>query len=136
RFNPHKLLLDPYARAHIGALTWNPAVFGYQMESGDDLTFDERDSAPFVPKSVVVDPDFDWKREKVWKPVPWDRAIVYETHVKGYTKLHPKVPEGKRGTYAGLAYKDVIAYIKSLGVTTVELLPVHTFVNDSFLLDK
>src|SRR6185436_13997095 len=89
-----------------------------------------------VPKSVVVDPDFDWKREKVWKPVPWDRAIVYETHVKGYTKLHPKVPEGKRGTYAGLAYKDVIAYIKSLGVTTVELLPVHTFVNDSFLLDK
>ena len=91
RFNPHKLLLDPYARAHIGALQWNPAVFGYKMESGDDLSFDERDSAPFVPKSVVVDPDFDWKREKVWKPVPWDRTIVYETHVRGYTKLHPGV---------------------------------------------
>ncbi|HXU41785.1 MAG TPA: glycogen debranching protein GlgX [Burkholderiales bacterium] len=134
RFNPHKLLLDPYARAHIGALTWNPAVFGYQMESGDDLTFDERDSAPFVPKSVVVDPDFDWKREKVWKPVPWDRAIVYETHVRGYTKLHPEVPEKQRGTFAGLATKAVIDYIKALGVTTVELLPVHTFVDDDFLL--
>jgi glycogen operon protein len=92
RFNPHKLLLDPYARAHIGALAWDPAVFAYKMESGDDLTFDERDSAPFVPKCVVVDPDFDWKHEKVWKPVPWDRTIVYETHVRGYTKLHPAVP--------------------------------------------
>src|SRR6185295_14809688 len=134
RFNSHKLLLDPYARAHIGALTWNPAVFGYRMESGDDLTFDERDSAPFVPKSVVVDPNFDWKREKVWKPTPWDRAIVYETHVRGYTKLHPEVPEKQRGTFAGLATKAVIDYIKALGVTTVELLPVHTFVDDDFLL--
>jgi glycogen operon protein len=136
RFNPHKLLLDPYARAHIGELTWDPAVFGYRMESGDDLSFDERDSAPFVPKSVVVDPDFDWKREKVWKAVPWDRTIVYETHVRGYTKLHPAVPENQRGTFAGLATKAVIEYIKALGVTTVELLPVHTFVNDDFLLQK
>ena len=136
RFNHHKLLLDPYARAHIGELKWDPAVFGYQMESGDDLTFDERDSAPFVPKSVVVDRDFDWKREKVWKPVPWDRAIIYETHVRGYTKLHPAVPENQRGTFAGLATKAVIDYIKALGVTTVELLPVHTFVNDDFLLRK
>src|ERR1041385_38061 len=103
RFNPNKLLLDPYACAHIGELKWDPAVFGYQMESGDDLTFDERDSAPFVPKSVVVDPDFDWKREKVWRPVPWDRAIVYETHVRGYTKLHPAVPEKERGTFCGFA---------------------------------
>jgi glycogen operon protein len=136
RFNPNKLLLDPYARATIGELKWDPAVFGYKLESQDDTTFDERDSAPFMPKSVVVDPDFDWKREKVWKPVPWDRTIVYETHVRGYTKLHPKVPENQRGTYAGLAQKEVIAYIKGLGVTTVELLPVHTFVNDSFLLDR
>jgi len=136
RFNANKLLLDPYARAHIGELKWDPAVFGYQMESGDDLTFDERDSAPFVPKSVVVDRDFDWKREKVWKPVPWDRAIIYETHVRGYTKLHPAVPENQRGTFAGLATKAVIDYIKALGVTTVELLPVHTFVNDDFLLRK
>jgi glycogen operon protein len=136
RFNPNKLLLDPYARAHIGQLEWNPAVFGYQMESGDDATFDERDSAPFVPKSVVVDPNFDWEREKVWRRVPWDRTIVYETHVRGYTRLHPAVPEKERGSFAGLAHKDVIAYIKALGVTTVELLPVHTFVNDSFLLER
>jgi glycogen operon protein len=136
RFNPNKLLLDPYARATIGELKWHPAVFGYKLESEDDTTFDERDSAPFMPKSVVVDPDFDWKREKVWKPVPWDRTIVYETHVRGYTKLHPKVPEKERGSFAGLAHKDVIAYIKALGVTTVELLPIHTFVNDDFLLQK
>jgi isoamylase len=135
RFNPNKLLLDPYARAHIGELRWDPAVFGYKMGE-DDTTFDERDSAPFMPKSVVVDPDFDWKREKVWKAVPWDRTIVYETHVRGYTRLHPKVPERERGTFAGLAHKDVIAYVKALGVTTIELLPVHTFVNDSFLLEK
>ncbi len=136
RFNPNKLLLDPCARATIGELKWDPAVFGYKLESQDDATFDERDSAPFMPKSVVVDPDFDWKREKVWKPVPWDRTIIYETHVRGYTKLHPKVAEKERGSFAGLAHKDVIAYIKALGVTTVELLPVHTFVNDDFLLQK
>ena len=137
RFNPNKLVLDPYARAHIGELTWNPAVYAYKV--GDpkaDLSFDKRDSAPFMPKSVVVDPDFDWAREKVWRPVPWDRSIVYETHVRGYTKCHPKVPERERGTFSGLAHKDVVGYIKSLGVTTVELLPVHTFINDSFLLEK
>jgi isoamylase len=136
RFNPNKLLLDPYARAHIGELKWNPAVFGYKLETGDDLTFDERDSAPFVPKSVVVDPNFDWHRERIWHPVPWDRTIVYETHVRGYTKLHPRVPAHERGTFAGMAAREVIEYIKSLGVTTVELLPVHTFIDDSFLLDK
>src|SRR5262245_13230923 len=137
RFNPHKLVLDPYARAHIGELKWDPAVFGYKV--GDpqaDLSFDERDSAPFMPKSVVVDADFDWAKEKVWRPVPWDRTIVYETHVRGYTKLHPAVPEHQRGTFCGLAHKEVIQYVKSLGVTTVELLPVHTFINDEFLLKR
>ncbi|HYX65493.1 MAG TPA: glycogen debranching protein GlgX [Burkholderiales bacterium] len=136
RFNPNKLLLDPYARAHIGALKWDPAIFGYKMETGDDATFDERDSAPFMPKSVVVDPNFDWQREKMWHPVPWDRSIVYETHVRGYTKLHPRVPERERGTFAGLANPEVVGYIKALGVTTVELLPIHTFVDDDFLLQK
>src|SRR4051812_2792639 len=135
RFNPNKLLLDPYARATIGELKWDPAVFGYKMGE-EDTTFDERDSAPFMPKSVVVDPNFKWHRERVWRVVPWDRTIVYETHVRGFTKLHPAVPERERGTFCGLAYKDVIDYVKSLGVTTVELLPVHTFINDSFLLDK
>src|SRR3984893_11531329 len=101
RFNPNKLLLDPYACAHAGSLTWNPAVFGYKMESGDDLTFDERDSAPFMPKCVVVDPDFDWQAEAQRQNVHWDETIVYETHVKGFTRKHPGVPENLRGTYAG-----------------------------------
>jgi isoamylase len=137
RFNPNKLLLDPYARAHIGALKWDPAIFGYTIGHDDaDLSFDERDSAPFVPKGVVVDPNFDWARESVRKRVLWDRTIVYEVHVRGYTKLHPSVPEGERGTFAGLAHKAVIDYVKSLGVTSIELLPVHAFVNDSYLLDK
>ncbi|WP_298691838.1 glycogen debranching protein GlgX [uncultured Sphingomonas sp.] len=136
RFNPNKLLLDPYARAHAGKLTWDPAVFGYQMESGDDTTFDERDSAPFVPRCVVVDPDFDWKGKPRSDAVPWDDTILYETHVKGFTKLNDKVPEKLRGTYAGFGDKNVIDYIKTLGVTSVELLPVHSFVDDSQLLEK
>jgi glycogen operon protein len=136
RFNPNKLLLDPYARAHVGELTWNPAVFGYTMESMDDLTFDTRDSAKFVPKCVVVDADFDWKGEPGRSPVPWDRTVLYEMHVKGFTNRHPKVPQKLRGTYAGLGERDVISYIKSLGVTSVELLPIHSFINDSNLLEK
>lgn len=136
RFNPNKLLLDPYARAHAGNLKWDPAVFGYKLESGDDLTFDERDSAPFVPKCVVVDFAFDWKGEAERTMVPWDRTIVYETHVKGFTRKHPGVPENLRGTYAGFGAKAVVDYIKSVGITSVELLPVHTFVNDSYLEDK
>jgi isoamylase len=136
RFNPNKLILDPYARAHAGGLTWDPAVFGYQMESEDDRTFDERDSASFVPKCVVVDPDFDWRGEPDRQAIPWDHTIIYETHGKGFTKRHPDVPENLRGTYAGLATKKVIDYVKALGVTSVELLPVHTFINDSQLLEK
>ena len=136
RFNPNKLLLDPYAYAHIGDVIWNPAIFGYNMESMNDLTFDERDSAPFVPKCIVVDPDFDFSGERDRKRVPLEKTIFYETHVKGFTKLREDVPEGLRGTYAGLAQPAVIAYIKSLGVTAVELLPIHTFVNDSNLLEK
>ncbi|MBV8852155.1 MAG: glycogen debranching protein GlgX [Sinobacteraceae bacterium] len=136
RFNPNKLLLDPYARAHIGELKWDHAVFGYTIGAeGDDLTFDERDSAPFVPKCVVVDPNFDWKGEPRSGPTSWDGTIIYETHVRGFTKLHPAVPPRQRGTFAGFT-SEVIAYIKSLGVTTVELLPVHTFINDSYLLEK
>jgi glycogen debranching enzyme GlgX len=121
RFNPNKLLLDPYARGHFGDLQWGPAVFGYQMESGDDLSFDERDSAPFVPKSVVVDPNFDWKGEAGRPNVPWDQTIIYETHLRGFTKLHPEVPAELRGTYKGIGTKTVVDYIKSLGVSSVEL---------------
>jgi isoamylase len=136
RFNPNKLLLDPYARGHFGDLRWDPAVFGYQMETGDDLTFDERDSAPFVPKSVVVDPNFDWHGEAGHPNVPWDHTIIYETHVRGFTKLHPGVPADLRGTYKGLGTKTVVDYIKSLGVSSVELLPIHTFLSDSQLIEK
>ncbi len=116
RFNPHKLLLDPYARAHTGALTWNPACFGYTIgAAGDDLTFDERDSAPFVPKCVVVDPNFDWHGEPNRRPVPWDHTILYETHVRGYTKRHPGVGEHQRGTFAGLGHAQVIASYQVAG---------------------
>ncbi len=136
RFNPNKLLLDPYAKAHVGELRWDHACFGYTIGAeGDDLTFDERDSAPYVPKCRVIDPAFTWGRER--RPeVRWERTILYELHVRGYTKLHPAVPPNLRGTYAGLGQKDVVDYIRSLGVTSVELLPIHTFVNDSYLLDK
>ncbi|UZE48681.1 glycogen debranching protein GlgX [Rhodopseudomonas sp. P2A-2r] len=136
RFNPNKLLLDPYARAHAGTLEWNPAVFGYKMETGDDTTFDERDSAPFMPKCVVVDKNFDWTGEAGRLPVPWDQTIIYEVHVKGFTKQHPDVPETIRGTYAGFGSKPAVDYLKDLGITSVELLPIHTFINDDYLLDK
>jgi len=136
RFNPNKLLLDPYARAHAGSLKWDPAVFGYRMETGDDLTFDERDSAPFMPKCVIVDPGFDWEREAGRQIVPWDRTIVYEVHVKGFTKQHPGVPKGLQGTYAGFGSPPMVEYLAALGVTSIELLPVHTFINDSNLLEK
>jgi isoamylase len=137
RFNPHKLLLDPYARAHIGELTWEPACFGYTSGAdGDDLTFDTRDSAPFMPKSVVVDPNFDWQREAQRPVVPWDRTVLYESHVRGYTMQHPAVPPHQRGTFAGLARREILDYIRSLGVTSVELMPVHTFINDSHLLER
>ena len=136
RFNPNKLLLDPYAKAHIGQLKWGPELFGYTIGAkGDDLTFDERDSAALVPKCVVIDPAFTWARDR--RPsVPWDRTIVYELHVKGFTKRNSKIPEQLRGTFAGLAHPEIIDYIRALGVTSVELLPVHSFVNDSHLLDK
>ena len=95
-----------------------------------DLSFDERDSAEFMPKCVVTDSAFDWQESR--SPlVPWDRTIFYETHVRGFTMKHPAVPEHLRGTFAGLATKEVIQHIKSLGVTSVELLPIHMFANDS-----
>ncbi|MEX3931574.1 glycogen debranching protein GlgX [Paraburkholderia phymatum] len=135
RFNPNKLLLDPYAKAHEGALRWDPSLFGYTLESEDDLTFDERDSAPFMPKCQVVDQTFNWTHPTRIR-VPWDRTIVYETHVRGYTKRHPGVPKAMRGTFDGLAQKAVIDHIRRIGVTTIELLPIHSFVNDQHLLDK
>lgn len=136
RFNPNKLLLDPYAKSYIGQLQWDHAVFGYTIGAeGEDLTFDTRDSAPFMPKCVVVDQSFGWSHPLAAR-VSWDRSIIYETHVRGYTMRHPEVPESLRGTFDGLGQRAVIDYIRSLGVTSVELLPIHAFPNDSHLLDK
>ena len=135
RFNAHKLLLDPYAKGHVGELKWDPEVFGYAMESGDDLTFDDRDSAPFMPKCVVIDPAFTWLRDR--RPsVPWEETIFYETHVRGFTKRHPSVAAELQGTFSGMAVKDVVDYVCGLGVTSIELLPIHTFINDSQLIEK
>jgi len=136
RFNPNKLVLDPYAKTHISQLRWGPELFGYTLEAeGADLTLDKRDSAPLMPKCVVVDPAFTWARDR--RPtVPWDRTVIYELHVKGFTKRNSKVPENLRGTFAGLARQEVIDYLKGLGVTSVELLPIHSFFSDKLLLDK
>ena len=136
RFNPNKLLMDPYAKAHMGELKWGPELFGYTVGHPDaDLSFDERDSAPFVPKCVVVDSHFAWT-QTAKTLVPWEKTIFYETHVRGFTKRHPAVPEHLRGTFAGLAQDDVIRHIRELGVTSVELLPIHMFLNQPFLTDK
>ncbi len=136
RFNHHKLLLDPYAKAHVGALSWNPACYGYTVGAKTgDLSFDTRDSAAFVPKCRVIDPAFTWGRDHP-PMVPWERTILYEAHVRGFTKQHPLVPDALRGTFAGFARPEVLNYIRSLGVTAVELLPVHTFANDEILLRK
>ncbi len=119
------------------SLKWDPALFGYTIgHADDDLSFDERDSAPFMVKSVVIDPSFDWKGQAKRNPIPWDRTILYETHVRGYTMKHPAVPEKLRGTYVGMKTPAVLSYIKKLGVTSIELLPVHSFILDSNLLEK
>ena len=136
RFNPNKLVTDPYAKAMVGQLEWGPELFGYTLGHADaDLSYDERDSAHLMPKCRVVDPSFTWGDDR--RPnVPWERTVLYETHVRGMTKLHPAVPEKLQGTYRGLVEPAVIEHIKRIGVTSVELLPVHMFADDSYLVDK
>jgi glycogen operon protein len=136
RFNPAKLLLDPYARAIDGTVEWNPAVYGYRFGGDDpDLTLNEDDSAPYVPRSVVVADDFDWEDDRPPR-TPLHESILYEVHVKGFAKLHPRIAEEKRGTFAGLASPEAIEHLKLLGITAVELMPVHHFVSEPFLADK
>jgi isoamylase len=136
RFNPNKLLIDPYARQLVGSVEWNEALFGYMVGSPDaDLSFDERDSARYMPKCRVIDPAFTWGEERKPK-TPWQRTIIYETHVRGYTMRHPGVPEHFRGTFSGMMSPEVIDYIANLGVTAVELLPIHAFVDDDYLVKK
>ncbi len=134
RFNPAKLLLDPYAKAIEGNVNWDKAVFPYAEP--DPLSGpDKADSAPFVPRSLVTDPYFDWAGSQ--KPnTPFDETVIYETHVKGFSQAHPEIPEEIRGTYAALGHPAAIEYFKKLGVTAIELLPVHHFVHDHYLVEK
>lgn len=136
RFNPNKLLIDPYAKALSDRVEWSKAIFGYEIDNAEeDLSFSEEDSAPYIPKSVVVDQSFDWEGDKAPK-IPYHKSIIYEAHVKGLTQLHPDIPEDIRGTYAAIAHPGIIQYLKDLGITAIELMPIHQFVNDGFLRDK
>jgi isoamylase len=133
RCNPAKLLLDPYAKSVSGAVTWDAAVFPYRM--GEPDAADDRDSAPFVPKSIVVNPFFDWSDDRAPRR-PLNESVIYEVHVKGFTRLHPEIPESMRGTYAGLAHPAAIRYLQGLGVTAVELMPIHQFLHQPFLVER
>jgi glycogen operon protein len=136
RFNPNKLLIDPYAKALSGRVEWNNAIFGYEIGSADeDLSYSESDSASYIPKSVVVDTSFNWEGDKAPK-IPYHQSIIYEAHVKGLTQLHPDIPQEIRGTYSAIAHPVIIQYLKNLGITAIELMPVHHFVNDGFLRAK
>jgi isoamylase len=132
RWNPHKLLLDPYARAVDGVFDLDAAIFGHEIER-DDTVRGDADSAPFVPRSVVVADDFDWGTDRSPR-TPWPDTVIYEMHVKGFTMQHPEVPPELRGTYAGVAHPAVVEYLLDLGVTAVELLPVHQFASEPRLL--
>lgn len=136
RFNPHKLLLDPYARELHGNWANNPAMLGYDPKSSKlDLSFDTSDSAPFVPKSVVSHPEL-FKRIEERPDCDWDDALIYEAHVKGLTREHPDVPQSVKGTYEGLASEPMLEHLQKLGVTAIELLPVHSFIDDGFLVER
>lgn len=142
RFNPNKLLLDPYAKQLRGQLIWDDALFGYRIGAKNaDLSFDERDSARFMPKCVVVDVGSGWKLAYPWKDekrprIHWAETMIYEAHVKGLTAMDPNVPKPLRGTFAGLAHPSVIEHLVKLGVTAIELLPVQAFFDDRYLVDR
>ncbi len=136
RFNPHKLLIDPYAKAVSGPIRWSDELFGYTIgDPGEDLSRDGRDSAACMPKCLVVDPAFTWG-DDAHPRTPWNRTVIYETHVRGMTMRHPGVPEHLRGTYLGLASDPVVDHLLGLGVTAVELMPVHHFVADRSLVER
>jgi glycogen operon protein len=136
RFNPNKLLIDPYARQLAGNLTWSDALFGYRTGSArGDLAFDRRDSAAAMPKSVVIGDDFQWGGDTA-PGRPWDETVIYEAHIRGQTMRHPEIPPPERGSFAALADPWMIEHLQRLGVTAVELLPVHAFLQDRFLVQK
>jgi isoamylase len=131
--NPAKLLLDPYAKAIEGQVDWNPACFPYTI--GDESSRNDDNSAPYVPRSVVHNPYFDWGNDRP-PDIQLNESVIYEVHVKGFTARHPDVPESQRGTYSGLAHPAAIEYLTGLGVTAVELLPVHQFIHDAHLVER
>jgi len=136
RYNPAKLLLDPYAKEIVGGIKWSDALFGYRVgHRKEDLSFDRRDSAPGMPKCKVIDPAFTWADDRPPR-TPWHQTIIYELHVKGFTQCHPEVPRHLRGSYAALATRPVIDHLKRLGITAVELMPVHAFMDDRNLVEK
>jgi len=136
RYNPAKLLLDPYAKEIVGDIKWSDALFGYRVgHRKEDLSFDRRDSAPGMPKCKVIDPAFTWADDRPPR-TPWHQTIIYELHVKGFTQRHPEVPRHLRGSYAALATRPVIDHLKRLGITAVELMPVHAFMDDRNLVEK
>jgi len=136
RYNPNKLLIDPYAKAVAGIINWDDSLFGYDIHSEEkDLSFSESDSAPFVPKSVVIDDSFNWENDTAPK-VAYHHTIIYEAHVKGLTKQLDEIPDNIRGTYAAIGHPETISYLKALGITAIELMPVHHFVADRHLKEK
>lgn len=136
RFNPHKLLIDPYARLLAGDLTWSDASYGFRLgDEAEDLSFDKRDSAAGTPKGVVVGGEGESHGARAPR-VPWNDTVIYETHVRGFTMRHSGLPAGTRGTFEGLGHRCVIDYLKSLGITSVQLLPVQAFVDDHFLVRR
>ncbi len=134
RFNPHKIVLDPYAKLIGRDVRWDDSLFGY-IVGQEDTTFDERDSAPFAPLAMVVDTSFTWDDDRP-PHTPWHKTLIYEAHVKGLTMRHPGVPESLRGTYAGLASEAVISHLHDLNVTAIELLPIHHFLTDRHLVER
>ena len=136
RFNPSKLLFDPYTKAITGVVKWSDTMFGYRIgDPAQDASWDDRNNAGSVPKCLVVDQAFTWSGDQLLN-TPWSKTVIYEAHVKGLTMRHPDVQEHLRGTYAGLASRPIIDYLLSLGVTAIELLPIHHFINDQFLQEK
>lgn len=136
RFNPNKIILDPYAKAIGRRVNWSNEMLGYRIgDPKEDMSFDDRDNAAFAPLATVIDSGFDWKLDRSPK-IPWHKTLIYELHIKGFTKRHPQVPEALRGSYAGLADDTVIKYLKELGVTTVELMPIHHHIDDWHLVEK
>ena len=134
RFNPNKLLIDPYAKAISGKVEWHDSLFGYEL-SEDDLSFSDSDSAQFVPKAVVVDQHYDWEGDTAPR-INYHETIIYEAHVKGLSRQHPEIPEEIRGTYAAIGHPVMLSYLKSLGITAIELMQVHQFINDKQLVEQ